>query len=111
MAGPEGPHKTLKGLIRLPFKEIPYSAPIYLFASSRGSRRGPWGGGQEDRGEVKGLGRLPLALWLLPGPPGLPSDSSVGSLELSQALHKRAYVMNYGVRQPSYRIAETFLSL
>ena len=41
--------------------------------------------GQEDQGEVKDLGVTPLDVVGLPGPPGLPSGSSLGS-----AIHQRA---------------------
>ena len=44
--------------------------------------------GQEDQGTLKQLGELPLALALLPlhGPPGPPSGSLLGCLELRQAI-------------------------
>ena len=38
----------------------------------------------EQKREVKALGGSPLALLPLPGPPGLPSGSSLASLELHQ---------------------------
>ena len=38
--------------------------------------------GQEDQGEVKELGGTPLRLFGSPGPPGLPSGSSLAALDL-----------------------------
>ena len=40
--------------------------------------------GQEDQGEIKELGGAPLAVLRSPGPPGLPSGSSLGSLTIHQ---------------------------
>ena len=40
--------------------------------------------GQEDQGALKQLGGSSLFLLPLPGPPGLPSGSSLASLELHQ---------------------------
>ena len=41
--------------------------------------------GQEEQGTLKQLVGFPLALLSLPGPPGLPSGSSLGSLTIHQA--------------------------
>ena len=45
-------------------------------------------GGQEDQGKVKRLGGTsPLGLLGFPGPPGLPSGFSTGSLELHHGIY------------------------
>ena len=43
--------------------------------------------GQDDQGTLKALGGSPLALLLLPDPPGLPSGSSLASLELHHGIY------------------------
>ena len=46
--------------------------------------------GKEDQGTCKQLGGgPPLAVLVLSGPPGLPSGSSLGSLELPQGIYLR----------------------
>ena len=46
--------------------------------------------GQEDQGTLKQLAGPPLALLSLPGPPGLPSGSSLGSLTIHQTAKEQA---------------------
>lgn len=48
----------------------------------QGSPRKSQKDGQEDKGVSKQLGGLPLALFPLPGPLGLPPDSSAVSLSI-----------------------------
>ena len=57
---------------------------ISRFDGLTGSRGKSQKEGQEDQGEIKELGGTPLAVSGSPGPPGLPSGSSLGSLSIHQ---------------------------
>ena len=51
--------------------------------------------GQEDQGEIKEIGGPPLIVLRSPGPPGLPSGSSLGSLTIHQTSLRRALLQKF----------------
>ena len=67
---------------------LPMGVPLFsegLQLECGGLTGSPWNSqkeGQDDQRTFRDLGRVPLALLSLPGPPGLPSGSTLGPLSI-----------------------------